>query len=139
MIPQVYFQYEHTSGCSLTRDVGFSNSLPRDNDTSSSYIWNYIPFWNQQHTQLKVMCYILDPFDLWDLKKYKTLMISSFVPIGKHIYSSGASNNFDTTRHCTHTNFFSYKIREISLIYYFAYFLTSWENIFFERNYRQKT
>lgn len=31
------------------------------------------------------MCYILDPFDLCDLEKYNVLMISSCVPIGKHV------------------------------------------------------
>ena len=112
-----------------TRDVRFSNSPPRDDNTAFLSISKWISTKNQQHTQLKVMCYILDPFDLWDLRKYK-------FHSHRHtcICSFRASNNLDTTRHCTHTSFLPYKVREISLICYHTYFLTSCENIFLERN-----
>ena len=54
-----------------TRDVRFSNSPPRDDNTAFLPISKWISIKNQQHNQLKVMSYILDPFDLWDFRKYK--------------------------------------------------------------------
>ena len=71
----------------LTRDVRFSNSPPRDDNTTFLSILNRISTENQQHTQLKVMCYILDSFDFWNLEKYNALTILSCVPISKHVSS----------------------------------------------------